>query len=89
MDVVVFAVILIALAAFVAAPLYGRGSLQPTEDPSVSNARRDALLAALRELEVDKASGLLDSAEYETERSALESQATPPTAEPGPGTGVC
>jgi hypothetical protein len=72
MDVAVFAVVLVALAAFVSAPLYRPTLVRtgaPTADPGA-----DAALSALGELEVDRESGLVDQASYETERAALEGQ---------------
>lgn len=76
MDVLVFAAVLVGLAAFVAAPLYAKAS-RPAATPDRPDlaARRDAVLAGLRDLEIDHASGLLDEASYEAERSALETEA--------------
>jgi hypothetical protein len=77
MDVLIFAGILIGLAAFVAAPLYAKASRPATTTGrSALAARSDTVLAGLRDLEIDHASGLLDEASYEAERSALETEAT-------------
>jgi cytochrome c-type biogenesis protein CcmI len=70
-DIAIFALLLVALAAFVASPLYKPASAAELPAP---DARREALESALRDLELDRASGLLDDASYEQERSALESQ---------------
>jgi cytochrome c-type biogenesis protein CcmI len=72
MDVAVFAIILVALAAFVAAPLYRQPQGAEPTLPGETDSRAESVRAALRELEVDRASGLLTEAEYEEERSALE-----------------
>ncbi len=73
MDVAIFALILIGLAAFVATPLY-RPTRQET-DVSPDNARQEAITRALRDLELDRASGLVDEASYQRERAALDRQA--------------
>ena len=68
---------LIGLAAFVAAPLY-RPRLPSAGDPGRTAslvARRDALLRALRDLEADRRSGLVDPEVYEAQRTPLESEA--------------
>jgi hypothetical protein len=74
MDVVAFAVVLIALTAFVAAPLYARSSRVEPSGHSARIARRETLLSALRELEIDRASGLITDDAYERERAALEAE---------------
>lgn len=72
----IFVAVLAALTAYVAAPLYrasvaaggdeGRGALE---------ARRDALIAALRELELDHQRGALDEDGYLRLRAATEAEA--------------
>lgn len=75
MDALIFLVALCALAAFVAAPLYRRAeSTQADPTAAELEARRDALTATLRELELDRASGLLDEADYRRERAHLEAE---------------
>jgi hypothetical protein len=74
-EITAFCFVLLALTAFVAAPLYSRSSttaeVPPDDDP---DAGRRATEHALRDLETDRASGLLDEAEYAEEKSALESR---------------
>lgn len=88
MDALIFLVVCCALAAFVAAPLYRRTARTPAQAPTTDaartaarkpttdelEARREALTATLRELELDRASGLLDEADYERERAHLEAE---------------
>lgn len=71
MDVAVFAIILLALAAFVATPLY-RPRHEPLNQSGHRDARDDSLARALADLEVDRESGLLDEKSYSRERSSLE-----------------
>jgi len=73
-DVVLFGIVLVLLTAFVAAPLYA-GSGAPADESEGPDVRHESLVSALRELEVDRASGLLTDEGYEAERSALEAQA--------------
>jgi len=75
MDVVVFAVILVGLAAFVAAPLYRPEPSGRDERPDDSGLQ--ALAQALGDLELDRASGLVDQASYEQERAALNRDVQP------------
>lgn len=58
MDVVVFAVLLVGLAAFVAAPLYRQTSA--VHDVEGIDAAEEAAARALDDMEVDRASGLID-----------------------------
>jgi cytochrome c-type biogenesis protein CcmI len=81
MDVVAFAVILVALAAFVAAPLYRQSAADAPEPPS-ADSRAEADLRALGDLEVDRESGLIDDADYAQERSAIEGRAADPPPRP-------
>jgi hypothetical protein len=76
MDVALFCLVLIGLAAFVAAPLYRPRPASSSDDParSVTEARRQALDGALSDLEIDRASGLLDEASYALERGPLEAE---------------
>jgi cytochrome c-type biogenesis protein CcmI len=69
-----FALVLVALAAYVAAPLYRTPQL-PAAETTELRARRDALLGELRELEWDLSSGLIDHEGYEARRSEVEAQA--------------
>lgn len=75
MDVVVFAVILVGLAMFVAAPLYRPGRTAPHE--SRDDPGREATERALGDLELDRASGLVDQAAYERERATLDRHTEP------------
>jgi hypothetical protein len=72
MDVVAFVVILLALTAFVAAPLYRR---VPEPPAATVEERREAVIGLLRELEWDHRDGLVDDAEYRDRRRALETEA--------------
>ena len=68
MDLVVLCVVLVVLTAFVAVPLY-RQPKAPAPAISPEEARRQAVEAALRDLEVDRESGLVDEQTYEAERA--------------------
>lgn len=70
-EVVVLAVVLVGLTAFVAAPLYS-ATPQERSPSSGRRARDEALTRDLGELEVDLASGLLDGPGYTEERAELE-----------------
>jgi hypothetical protein len=79
MDVALLSVAIIALAAFVAAPLYRRGAPdEPLDDtgepPGRTTAGEQALFGALDDLEVDRASGLLDAGSYAAEKAALKAR---------------
>ncbi len=76
MDVVVFCVVLLALAAFVARPLYERTNPSRATDHREAVAERDVVVRALRDLEIDRASGAVDEATYEAERALLEDRGT-------------
>ncbi len=78
MDVLAFAIVLIALTAFVAAPLYGRSGASatgPSGEHTVDEARQASLAGALADLEVDHASGLLADPEYQDQLTELERRA--------------
>lgn len=60
------------LTAFVAAPLYRAPAGPPTPDRTDLQARREALRGALRELEWDRGSGLLDPREHRRQREEYE-----------------
>lgn len=63
------------LAAFVAVPLYGASSGgTDAGQRGVLEARREELTGALRELEWDHASGLVDPEEYRRQRSTYEAE---------------
>lgn len=68
MDVIVLAVVLVGLAAFVAAPLYSSSATARLPD---SDRHVDPAEAALEDLEVDRASGLYDEAQYAEELRTL------------------
>lgn len=67
--------VLAALTAFVAAPLYRPRAAEPADERGALRARRDVLVAELRELELDRASGALEASEYERSRAAAEAEA--------------
>ena len=69
MDVVVLALVLLALTALVAAPLYRPSG--PDAHAGGEGAATEARERALADLEVDRASGLIDDATYRAERGAL------------------
>jgi hypothetical protein len=75
MDVVVLAVVLVALAAFVAAPLYRLSGSPPPRAEAAGHG--EALTTALEDLEIDRVSGLYDDAEYADERRTLETRLRP------------
>lgn len=70
----ILVLILVGLAAFVAVPLYRAPSGRPAPDRTELEARREALATALRELELDRASGLLDATEHERQRDAYTAE---------------
>jgi cytochrome c-type biogenesis protein CcmI len=73
MDVIAFAIVLLALAAFVAAPLYSRVRPESQPGDAAADAHRAAVTDALSDLAVDRASGLITEREYARERASLES----------------
>lgn len=75
MDALILAAALVGLAAWVAAPLYAPAMANAATDRSALEARRDALVAHLRELRWDHEAGLLSHAEYERQRAAVEDEA--------------
>lgn len=68
MDVILLALVLVGLAAFVAAPLYSTGA---TAALPQSRPPPDPTEAALEDLEIDRASGLYDEAGYTEELRTL------------------
>jgi len=76
MDVVVLALVLVGLAVFVAAPLYSRATPSTPRADTAGEARRAAAVRDLNDLDVDRASGLLDETDYAQERAALDQRAT-------------
>jgi cytochrome c-type biogenesis protein CcmI len=72
MDVALLCLAILAAAAYVAAPLYRTPPVPPTER---RDGDADASRTALEDLEVDRASGLIDDATYARERAALERRA--------------
>jgi hypothetical protein len=69
-EITAFCFVLLALTAFVAAPLYADRNEAP--QPNGVDDAQERLRTAVGELEVDRASGLLDEAAYRAERAALE-----------------
>ena len=74
MDVGIFCLVLLLLTAFVARPLYERTNHPARPAPAEDEATRDAVVAALSDLEIDRASGAVDEATYASERAALEAR---------------
>lgn len=70
-EITAFCFVLLALTVFVAAPLYADRDDSEQHAEGVDDSQ-ERLRAAVGELEVDRASGLLDEAAYRTERAALE-----------------
>ena len=73
MDVVLLCLAILAVAAYVAVPLY-RGDTAPARQPRTASAGAEASRTALADLEVDLASGLIDDATYDHERAVLEAR---------------
>lgn len=73
MDVVALCVAIVGAAIYVAVPLYRSAPEPPAADPQVTGRST----AALADLEVDRASGLIDDATYHRERAALEESGLP------------
>jgi cytochrome c-type biogenesis protein CcmI len=76
MDVLVFCVVLLALTAFVARPLYERAKSPSSTDRREIEAEHEVVVRALSDLEIDHASGALDEATYAAERASLEDRGT-------------
>lgn len=76
MDVLVFCVVLLALTAFVARPLYERSKAVGPRDDRDLEARHDVVVRALSDLEIDHESGAVDEATYAAERASLEGTGT-------------
>jgi hypothetical protein len=76
MDVVIFCAVLVALAAFVARPLYEQTEPEGTADRRELEAERDVIVRALSDLEIDHTSGAVDEATYRAERASLEGRGT-------------
>lgn len=74
MDAVILAFVVIALAAFVAAPLY-RPAPTPAADHASLRATFDATLDAIREVDADEAAGLSSPQDSAAQRSQLEYRA--------------
>ena len=88
MDVLIFCLVLLALTAFVARPLYERRRTD-NADPALAEreARHRTIVRALSDLEVDRASGAVDESTYELVlRRPFGSQLseTPPLRVQGP-----
>jgi cytochrome c-type biogenesis protein CcmI len=82
-EITAFCFVLLALTAFVAAPLYARSSAPlPAPSPDAQQASRSNHEQALRDLEIDRASGLVSEEEYAAERAALSASAQPSRSGP-------
>ena len=76
MDVLILVSVLLALAVYVARPLYAPPAAGVVDvHRSELDARRDTLIHSLRELEQDRASGLVDREEHARQRASLELEA--------------
>ena len=71
-EITAFCFVLLALTVFVAAPLYAERDEGAGSRPEGIDDAQERLRTAVGELEVDRASGLLDEAAYRAERAALE-----------------
>jgi cytochrome c-type biogenesis protein CcmI len=71
-EITAFCFVLLALTVFVATPLYSDRNLANQPRAEAADDAQHRLRTAVGELEVDRASGLLDEAAYRAERSALE-----------------
>jgi cytochrome c-type biogenesis protein CcmH/NrfG len=76
-EITAFCFVLLALTVYVAAPLYARRDGVQTSPHTTDDHAEQRLDEALAELEVDRASGLLDEDGYRAERAAL-GDARPP-----------
>ncbi|MBI5305427.1 MAG: zinc ribbon domain-containing protein [Chloroflexi bacterium] len=79
---VAIALVIVAAVAFIAYPLFARGRADDTllasaADPTVENlvVQRDAMYAAIRDLESDHVMGKLSDEDYRTMRSKYEGKA--------------
>jgi hypothetical protein len=81
MEYVVFALILIALAVFVTAPLRrrdgGRAGEPQLEDPRIAEleARKEAKYREIRDAEMDRAQGKLTEADFSRQDAELRREA--------------
>ena len=81
MELVLAALILLALAAFVTAPLRrrdgGGGRHSRTEDPRIAEleARKEAKYREIRDAEMDRAQGKLTEADFRRQDAELRSEA--------------
>lgn len=75
MDALILALLLVGLAAYVAAPLYGAARPAVPGRRGELEARHEALIRALRELELDHATGLVGPQEHARQREQMEAEA--------------
>ena len=80
-EITAFCFVLLALTVFVAAPLYAKRDGVRTSPPTTDDHAEKRRDEALAELEVDRASGLLDEDGYRAERAAL-GDVCPPRGDP-------
>lgn len=72
----IFLVVLAALTAYVAAPLYSRAAASAIDDRrGTVRLQLDAVVSELRELELDHSTGVVGDDEYRRQRAAAEERA--------------
>ncbi len=77
MSVVYAFVLLVAVAAFVSYPFWGKGASSSTEDPEIAalEAARDSKYREIRDAETDLASGKLSREDFDLVNAELRSDA--------------
>ncbi len=77
MEAVLFAIFVLAAAAFVTRPFWGGGADSVTEDPAVAalEAARDHKFREIRDAETDLATGKLTQTDYDRVSSELRTDA--------------
>ena len=72
MDALIFAAVLVALAVYVARPLYATSPHPQQVADTEADASRRAVSEALDDLDMDRATGLVDHEAYGRQRAELE-----------------
>ena len=77
MSVVFALVLLVAIAAFVTYPFWGKGDSSSTEDPEIAalEAAREAKYREIRDAEIDRESGKLSEEDYKELEAELKREA--------------
>lgn len=77
MEYVLAILILLALAAFVTAPLRRRRRIEETEDPRIAEleARKEAKYREIRDAELDRAQGKLSESDFRRQDAELRREA--------------